>query len=343
MNYYEWILELVLAFIGGCLGASVSALAGFLLFGLFGVVGFLSLMLTHQDAGIVSLAGGVLLKPSICFLGGLVATAYARRQGLVQCGKDIGRALVEFKRFDVVLVGGLGGMAGYLVTRLLDRGVGGKVDTVAVTVFAVAMALKYAWGMTKTHDCAASSHAVPSPYRFFERLSKPAGKTGLSLLVGLGSAALTWRLCLDPRTAPFAGLLAFCLSALSLYFLFLAVPVPATHHFSGPAAGAVVTWMAAHGGGTTGHGEVLVVLLWGTAAAQLGMLSGDVMGRLFFDEGDIHVDPPAMGIMVSTALIMGVLPLTGVYHASLAIQAALCVVLLLACTLITLRVFGRWH
>jgi len=343
MNYPVLVLEMILAFVGGCLGASVSALGGFLLFGLFGVIGFLYLALANQDAWLVSLAGGLLFRPSVCFLGGVVATAYARKLGLIRCGKDLGRALVVFRRFDVVLVGGLAGMAGSLINRLLDRLIGGKLDTVAVTVFVVSIAMKYAWGLTKSSDCAAASHAVQSPYRFFERLGKPAEKSGLALLIGLGSAALTWRLALDPRTAPFAGLLAFCISAVLLYLLFMSVPVPATHHFSGPAGVAVMMWMAAHGGATSGGFEVLIVLLWGVAAAHLGMLAGDVMGRLFFDEGDIHVDPPAMGIMLSTAVIMGVLPCTGVYHASPGAQAAVSAGIILVCATTSLRVFGRRH
>jgi hypothetical protein len=153
----------------------------------------------------------------------------------------------------------------------------------------------------------------------------------------LVASALTWRLSLDPRTAPFAGLLGFCLSALFLYFLFLSVPIPVTHHFSGPAGAAVVTWLSMHGGTASGGSEVLLLLLWGMAAAQLGMLAGDWMGKWFFDEGDIHVDPPAMGIMLSTALIMGILPLTDVYVAPLGMQMAICVGIILACSIISLR------
>jgi hypothetical protein len=343
MNYRGLNLEVFFAFVGGCLGASVSGLGGFVLFGLCGVIGFLCLALANQDAGLVFMLGGYLFKPSVCFLGGVVAAAYARKQGLITCGKDLGRPLVRLRRLDVLLVGGLAGIAGSIINRLLERGVGGKLDAAAMTVFAVSMAIKYAFGLSKSSDCAAASHAVHSPYRFFERLARPAEKTGLSLLIGLAAATLTWRLCLDPRTVQFAGLLAFCISAVILCFLYLSVPVPATHHFSGPAAVAVITWMACHGGIISGGFEVLVVLLWGVAAAQFSMLSADAMGRLFFDEGDMHVDPPAMGIMLSTAVIMGVLPFTGMYLATTGTQVAVSACFILACATVNLRVFGRRH
>lgn len=341
MEYGKSVLEMCLAFAGGCVGASVSALGGFLLFGVCGVIGFLYLLITGQDAWLVSLAGGVLLKPSVCFLGGVAATAYARRKGLILCGKDIGRALVSFRRFDVIAVGGIGGVAGYLVNRFFDSVLGGKLDTVAVTVFSVSLCLKYAWGLTKTSDCAASSHAVQSPFRFFERLAQPAGKTELSILVGLLAGGLTWWLSMDQRTAQYAPLLAFCISAVVLYFLFMAVPVPATHHFSGPAGYAVVTWIAAHGGGPASGMEIAAVLMWGVAASNIGMLAGDAMGRVFFTEGDIHVDPPAMGIMLASVLIMGVLPLTGIFTLAAALQCGICAATIVTCGIVNLGPAGR--
>lgn len=335
------LAELSLAFVGGFLGACVSALGGFLLFGLAGMAGFLCLLWAGSDALLVSPVTGIVLKPSVCFLGGVVAAAYARKLGLVRCGKDIGRPLVTFRRFDVVLVGGLAGIAGHGVNRLLDRAIGWGVDTVALTVFAVALALKYAWGLTKTSDCDAVSHAVPSPYRFFERLSHPAGKTVISLFVGLMSAWLVWLLSLDPSTAPFAGLPAFCLSALSLSLVFMSVPVPATHHYSGPAGLVAVGWLAIHDGGPTDGSAMLLLMLWGGAAAQLTMLFAETMRKLFFDEGDIHVDPPAMGIMLASALIMGILPATGVYNAEHSTQILVCAGVIVACTAVNIGMLRR--
>ena len=327
----------LLAFLGGCLGALVSALGGFLLFGLGGLIGFLVLAWTHQDGVLAALTGGVLLRPCVCFLGGVVAAGYAKGRGLLRCGKDLGRPLGTLGRLDVVLAGGLGGLAGYGVQRLLAPVLGGITDPVAGTVFLIPLVLNLTLSPGRSSDCAAASHAVASPYRFFERLAEPARKLALGLGVGLGAALLALGLCLHAPMAPYAGLLGFCLSAVSLGLLFLAVPVPATHQAVGPAGAAVVAWMAAHGGTRPDGPQILEVLLWGVAAAQLGLLGADVLGRLCLDRGELHVDPPAIGIVAATAVVTGLLPVLGAYRAPFAVQTALCALGLAACAWATLR------
>jgi hypothetical protein len=323
-------MGLFLAFAGGCLGASTSALGGFVLMGAVGLIGF-ACLLAGQEAVLSHLWGASLLTPSVCFLGGVVAAAHARKRELLFCGKDIGRSLVRLRRPSLILVGGLGGLAGFVVERALNQVFHGRIDTVAATVFIVPLALKYAWKLTRTHDCEGSSHAVPSPYRFFERLSTPAGKVWLAILSGGGAAVMTWGLARVPQTAPYAALPAFCLSAVTLLAVFFSRPVPATHHYTGPAGMAAMLWM----GGRSANGPaVAVFLLWCIAAALVGLVAADRMGRLFFDEGDIHVDPPAMGILISSVLFSGVLASLGIFRAPIGFQILLGGGLVVACVVL---------
>lgn len=336
MNWAVSLLDCGVAVIGGCLGAALSALGGFLLFGLLGVLGFLYLLVAHSDIWISAVTGSVLLRPSVCFVGGIVATAYARKKGLIQCGKDIGRSFISYRRIDILAVGGAGGLAGYLVNRAGDALLAGKVDTIALTVFLIPLFIKYHWGMTKSNDCEAASHAVPSPYRFFEKFSRPRGKTLVSLIIGLATSLLTYGLFLLPETKPYAALFVFFVSAMSLFPLFMGIPMPATHHFSGPAGAAAVVWLASHDG-ISGASGLALVTLWGIAAAQIGLLAGDILGKLFFTEGDIHVDPPAMGILVATAIMLGGLPMTGVYSAGSRVQIIVALSMILASAIFNIR------
>lgn len=336
MNWVSFLLDCGVAVIGGCMGAALSALGGFVLFGLLGVLGFLYLLVAHNDVWISAVTGSALLKPSVCFLGGVVATAYARKQGLIECGKDIGRSFISYRRFDILAVGGCAGLAGYLVNRGVDALLAGSVDTIAFTVFLIPLLLKYRWHMTKTNDCAASSHAVPSPYRFFEKFSRPSGKTLAALFVGLGTSLVTFGLFLRPETKPYAGLLVFFVSAVFLFPLFMGIPIPATHHFSGPAGAAAMAWLSSHGG-SPGAAELALVTLWGITAAQIGLLTGTMMEKLFFTEGDIHVDPPAMGILVATAIMLGGLPLTGIYSAGAWTQLTFSSAVTIAALLLNVR------
>lgn len=305
------LLDLACAFLGGMLAASLGALGGFILFGLVGVTGFLSVLLGGDASWLQGLTGTVLLRPSSCFLGGVVATAWARKKGLLRCGKDIGRPLLEFRKPSLLLVGGLAGLAGFLANLALDAVLAGKVDTVGLVVFSIPLLLKHAWGLKHSSDCGAASHAVPSPYRFFERLSSKDGKLLVCALSGFGAATLSLMLASRPDTAAYAGLAPFCLSSLSLVVLHLGIPIPVTHHYTGPAGAAVVTLAPLLS--SMEHTAALVCLLgWALLASALGLAGADLLGRLWFEKGDIHVDPPAMGIVASTAVVLGLIPASGV-------------------------------
>jgi hypothetical protein len=336
MNWVAFLLQCAVAAIGGCLGAALSALGGFVLLGLLGVLGFLCLLVADDGIWINAATGSALVNPGVCFLGGVVATAYARRKGLIQCGKDIGRSFLSYRRFDILAVGGCAGLAGHLLNRGFDLLLGGRVNTVALTIFLIPLFLKYLWHMTRSNDCEASSHAVPSPFRFFEKFSRPRGKTVASLVVGLSTSLVTFALFLLPATRPYAGLLMFFVSALLLFPLFMGIPIPATHHFSAPAGAAVAAWLSSHDGSPVASGLALATL-WGVAAAQVGLLAGNLMEKRFFTEGDIHVDPPAMGISVATAIMLGGLPLTGVYGAGATVQVAVAATMTIAAMVFNLR------
>lgn len=334
----KFLAECFMALIGGALGASISGLGGFVLLGLAGVVGFAYMLITGENIWIMAGALGIILKPSVCFVGGLTATAFTRKKTLIKCGKDIGRSLLEFHRGDLILVGSAAGLVGYLVNTLYDSSfLSGKLDTTALTVVTVPLVMKYIWGLTRTSDCAASSHAVPSPYRFFEKLSSTKGKVGLSVLTGMVTVLITWALSLNPNTAPMAGVFVFFVSACSLYFVFMGIPIPATHHFSGPA-GAVTMYLI--GLNSIANKDLMFFILlifWGITAAVIGMTTGDFMGRLLFTEGDIHIDPPAMGIMITTALFLGILPFTGIYRLPALSQIAFCIIGSIAVSVIKLQ------
>lgn len=172
---------------------------------------------------------------------------------------------------------------------------------------------------------------------FFEKLSGSKGKVGLSVLLGMVTVFITWELSLNPNTAPMAGVFMFFVSACSLYFVFMGIPIPATHHFSGPA-GAVTMYLIGLNSVAIKDGKFFILLVfWGITAAVIGMTTGDFMGKLLFTDGDIHVDPPAMGIMITTALFLGVLPLTGIYRLPVLSQIAFCAIGIIAVSVIKLQ------
>ena len=58
-------------------------------------------------------------------------------------------------------------------------------------------------------------------------------------------------------------------------------------------------------------------------ASALGLAGADLLGRLWFDKGDIHIDPPAMGIVASTAVVLGLIPTSGVLRLGASTQTSI--------------------
>ncbi len=334
----EIILAVALAFIGGVLGASLGALGGFVIFGLLGTVGYLYLIFGGSDTWLATLFSGDIFTPSVCFVGGAIATAYTRKRGYIECGKDIGRSLISLRRLPIILVGGAAGVVGFITMMVLSIWFSGKLDFVALTVVIVPLTTKYIWKLTKTNDCEGTSHVLPSPYRFFEKLNGSTGKLWLTIGMSAITGIVTIALLSDKHTEPFAGSLMFFLSAFSLYLLFFKIPIPATHHITGPAGIVVVQWMHSNSLTFTVTG-ILLPMLWAISIAQLSQLGSDITKRFLFDEGDIHVDPPAGGIVLSTAVAMWILPTIGVFEQTISIQIVSALVIFSVSTFFSLRLF----
>lgn len=329
-----------MALVGGFVGASVSALGSFLIFGLLGAIGFFYLIVLGDTSLLSAVTGGVIFLPHVSFIGGAIAIAYARKRNYIQCGKDIGRSALQIKRWDVLVVGAFAGLFGYLVNRFLGLFLHGGVDTIALTVVIIPMILKYFWGMTKTNDCEGSSHAVPSPFRFFERLQKPVGKIVLSIGMGVVAATLVLFFHGSEQTTHYSEMLLFFLSAASLFLLFMNYAIPVTHHLAA-ASGAVLTaWLTVHGMPNS-VSSVLLLYCWSIAFSLFAMSSSDFLKRLFFDDGDIHVDPPAMGIVVTTVIALGLFPLLGLYNASMEIEVAIILLMSFIAIVVNLKFLNK--
>jgi len=149
---------LIAAFAGGVLGAAIGALPAFVFTGVMVIAGEAA-----RIAGVVSLeegadlgamgitaqiAFGAFFGPHIAFAGGAAASAYAAKQGYM--GPDFGSGwgyhdakniLIAFggKHNDVLIVGGLFGMLGYLVFFVSDF-VAAPWDPIAFGVVVSALA-----------------------------------------------------------------------------------------------------------------------------------------------------------------------------------------------------------
>ena len=115
------ILALIAAFGGGIIGAYMGALPAFIMTGIYALVGgVLTAAGVGGDVAVNYLAFGSFVGPHIAFAGGVAAAGYAGRKGKLASGTDILSSLNGLGEPDVLLVGGIFGVLGFLSTTASD-------------------------------------------------------------------------------------------------------------------------------------------------------------------------------------------------------------------------------
>lgn len=352
------VAMIIAAFAGGVLGASIGSLPSFVFMGFVIVGGEAVRILAINMAGgeLVELLGGytfdlafgAFFGPHIAFAAGAAASAYAAKKAYMEpdfggnwgyhSGKNI---LIAFggKHTDVLVVGGLFGVLGFLVFFVSDQLLSAPWDPIAMGVVLSALAHRLVFrykvigtvrganlfdlGPFEREEMRETDGTAGSPR---ERLNAEPWlpwyyKWGNVAIISLAFGVL------GGLTFFFTGsmFLAFGFSAATLVFLNLGiaedfrifqVPVPVTHHVTLPASTAV----AAYAGFGTGpkiaeiHAEVLLLeaVLIGAVFGLIGGLLGEAAQRIFYTHGDTHWDPPATSIVLTTFLI-AVLHMIGVF------------------------------
>lgn len=275
----DWSL-LPIAFAGGALGAAVGASAAFIFTGLFVLIGVAIAAGGGGKEFIGTVAFGPLLGPHISFAGGVAAAAFAAKAGHHSTGRDLGRGLAGLGRPDVLAVGGLFGVIGFLMqAAIAATPVGPLTDSIALTVFLSAVIVRLVFGKTGL----LGDRTQPGEWLAFQRDWPQV--IALGAVLGLSSAFLARVIGADQG----GGVAGFGLAATGLLFLHTGTTVPVWHHIALPAA---IGFTAAGGN-----------LYAGMAAGVAGAVLGELYARVFLNHGDTHIDPPAAAIATMTVLL----------------------------------------
>ncbi len=275
----DWSL-LPIAFAGGALGAAVGASAAFIFTGLFVLIGVAIAAGGGGKEFIGTVAFGPLLGPHISFAGGVAAAAFAAKAGHHSTGRDLGRGLAGLGRPDVLAVGGVFGVIGFLMqAAIAATPVGPLTDSIALTVFLSAVIVRLVFGKTGL----LGDRTQPGEWLAFQRDWPQV--IALGAVLGLSSAFLARVIGAD-KGGDVAG---FGLAATGLLFLHTGTTVPVWHHIALPAA----IGFTATGGN----------LYAGMAAGVAGAVLGELYARAFLNHGDTHIDPPAAAIATMTVLL----------------------------------------
>ena len=292
----DWTTVLA-AFGGGMWGAAVGAVPAFIFTGILALLGAAAAASGHSE--LLGIAFGPVFGPHVSFGGGVAAAAYAASRGKLPTGRDIGSALMALKSVDVLMIGGLFGVAGLIVNAGLTRGGAANwTDTIALTVVLTGIGARLIWGKSSVFGTVTE----PTGRRFHPDDSATwlpwqqdlAHVLGIGLAVGLMGAYLASQSGLSAG----ADALSFGIATTVLTFLVMGHKVPVTHHIALPAAVGVL-----HGAGFAG----------GVLCGVAGALLGELASRVFLIHGDTHIDPPAVGIAL-VVLFLKVAVAFGLLH-----------------------------
>ncbi|VEI13619.1 hypothetical protein [Trueperella bialowiezensis] len=328
---------LVAAFGGGAFGAALGGQTAFTFTGIMYLVG-LGTYMAGADAGpyMDSVVFGPVFGPHISFVGGVAAAAYAAKVGAMPKGvngRDIVSPLAGLARSDVLMVGGIFGVLGYLLNNFFawilpvfkagdpalhfGNEAIGATDTVALTIIVLSIVIRYMFGnmglFQKVNGIGLLE--VGEGKHWVEHQEKWGVTAAHGLTTGLMSAFATLVVVqkffeAQPGIVNHAQLIGWAVSAFTLLFLTLGVKTPVTHHMTILASiaalkfmpiiagtSAVVQWSSTH---------LAIATIIGGVVGALGGLWGELLARVSNSNGDTHIDPPAFAIFTGTTLLYAI-------------------------------------
>lgn len=298
------ILNLIAAFGGGVFAASIGAMPAFIMTGVFAVVGAVAGMCGAADASNVLvnyLAFGSFFGPHIAFAGGVASAAYAKKKGISENGADIVTACAGYNAPDVLLIGGVFGVIGFLFKELVVVNIfAGTIsnrlvtDAPGFTVFCSALLVRLVFGgKLRTGDSSISKGSALAN-------TIVIGLCYSLMIAGVYLAAIE----VGVPVETFGGLyhvLVFGMAAIGLIFAEFGQPFFGCHHIVIIAAETVVQcynntgniWMA-----------LIMAIIFGTVSAIIC----DVETNLINSGTDSHIDGPACAILIMTFVVNACFP-----------------------------------
>lgn len=309
------ILDLIVAAGGGAFAAAIGAQTSFTFTGfayLFGMAGLLAAPNSEALGGFIDyVAFGPVFGPHIAWAGGAAATAYAGKMGYIEHGRLVAQPLT-LNRPDIFLVGAVFGMGGYAtnigLAQIPGFGEGlGWTDTVALTVVLSHVVARVLFGV-KTR-----SIFGPYPYgplgtgegsHWVEHQERWSMTTIHGFFSGLIFAAgAVWVIQNFGADSVIGGkifLIGWAISALTLLYLSTGVPTPVTHHMTIIGALAAAKFLIVF------SLSPLAAVLIGAVFGAIAGLVGEALARLMNNNGDTHIDPPALAIFPMTTVIFAI-------------------------------------
>lgn len=317
------IVEMLLvAFAGGVLGAALGALPAFTIAGLFIIISEAASLAgwepTVLEVTLTETFGlDPLLGPHVAFAGGIAAAAFAANRGYLPDDTEYHPAkAIELSlgsKPDVLVVGGLFGIFGYIIARVVAS-IGVPMDPIAfgivISGFAHRAVFRYpivgnpvdGWLDMSAYD---QNETRPEDERpavepFLPYQSGWSNNLVLGFGIGLLSGYLAY-----VTASPF---IAFGLAVFTFIFVIIGHwQPPVTLHMALPASMAALALLP-EGAALTpdvvaAEISLISALVVGGVFGAISGVVGELAARVFYAHADTHLDPPAVAITVTTLLI----------------------------------------
>ncbi len=287
------IFGIIAAFGGGLLGSYMGAVPAFIMTGVLALVGqLIAAAGITGDIAVGVMAFSSFVGPQVAFAGGVAAAAYARKVGKLKNGADVSTALYSLGAPDVLLVGGLFGACGYIISNLIGMTPLGSgmfaTDLPGITVVILGIISRLVFGETGL----TGKYTGSGPRKYLTNVPQEAVLgLGIGIVVSFTGVMVN---DFGGATA-LAAFPVFCFgfAAITLVFGQCGSAIPGTHHIFLPSALGAVTGITAFG-----PWGCLLGVVFGIA----GSLMGNFFGNTFNSYNDSHIDPPAFTIFTLTII-----------------------------------------
>ena len=297
------ISNLVMAFMAGAAGAGFG---GFYFFVLCAGIALVGAVTGINTSGF---AFGPLLTPATNFIGSVFAAAYANYKGYEGGGFAGGSTLMSLRKPGLIILGGIGGLLGWVLNGLIAMiGMPG-LDTVACAVVIIPLVWKCILQKTPTGVVPEEDKAVGGRF-------SPIGGRGWFGGMRRGIDKLLWpaaygAVMVTGYVALMQGGMTACANLLGFGFggFVLLFPTVPAQHFIGCVA--ITAFTLSGIDPLTNANAYLFAAIYGIAFGTLSAQFADFGADVFYRYGYVHIDIPAQSIAYCT-IITGILSWAGV-------------------------------
>ncbi|MBQ8053402.1 MAG: acetyl-CoA acyltransferase [Lachnospiraceae bacterium] len=305
----QGLIIAVSAFASGVIGTALGAVAAVILTALVAIIGIAANILGADYNLVSEIAFGMFLGPHISFGPACCAVAYAYKKGYIEDSRDIFTPLIMLNKPDVIFVGGVIGIAGWYINTFAAQILGGKVDTVALTVALIMIISKKVFCGSVLGKLSAGEKRFALDAKCW--LPWQTCATGYHMLlvggsVGVLAGYLVLSMCRaaesfnNPALAEMSTIPIWALAIFSFLYMSTGRNIPVFHHVGLSGA------YAAKAAYDLGAGDLAI--LWGLAFGLFSVYIGDWAGKLLDVHSEGYVDPPTVAVLVTSVITMSMIP-----------------------------------